>query len=420
MKKAKKFQTAMAAAIALGTVAVGLGAAPQNVAAQTVHRTAARVSLPRGVHLTVWSYWGLPEFTVVQQFAQKWAKAHGDTVTVINQSAVSGGYQFYATAARAGKGPDVAVAMPHDNLGLFREEGLIAPIPNNMINRKSYTPTEMNAVTFGGTAYAYPMSVQSTALFYNKKLIKTPPVTWAQFVKDANQHGFGFSQHNLYYDFAFISGMGGYIFGNHNGTLDPADIGLASPGAIKGFELLHAMDWSYHWMNPNTTGAISLAHFTSGKLGMMIDGPWDVSNDQKAKIDLGVAPLPKLPNGKPARPFIGVMTAMVNQRGHNIPSATALAQYLSTAPEIQFFRVNADLPALVNLQNSKEVQSNPFDAAFLKQAKVGIPMPNIPQMQAVWSAMGEIANIILGKVSPTAGAHDFVAQIKKGIQVQQG
>ena len=47
-------------------------------------------------------------------------------------------------------------------------------------------------------------------------------------------------------------------------------------------------------------------------------------------------------------------------------------------------------------------------------------MPNIPQMQAVWSAMGEISNIILGKVSPAAGAHDFVAQIKKGIQVQQG
>jgi len=419
MQRTKKLGLGLAATLVLSTALVGCSSQP-TAAPKTTAPVATSAALPRGVHLTLWSYWGVPEFTVVQQYAQKWAKAHGDTVTVVNQSKLPGSYQFYAMAARAGKGPDVVVAMPHDNLGLFREEGLLSPIPSTMINPHAYTPTEMSAVTFGGTAYAYPMSVQSTALFYNKALIKTPPVTWAQFVQDANKHGFGFSQHNLYYDFAFISGMGGYIFGTHNGALDPNDIGLASPGAIKGFALLHAMDWQYHWMNPNTTGAISLANFTSGKLGMMIDGPWDVTNDQKAKINLGVAPLPKLPNGKPARPFIGVMTAIVNQRGHNIPSATALAQYLSTAPEMQYFHVNADLPALVNLQHSKAVQSNPYDAAFLKQAVVGIPMPNIPQMQAVWSAMGEIANIITGKVSPATGAHDFVAQIKKGIQVQQG
>ncbi len=419
MQKTKKLGLGLAATIVLSTALAGCSSQP-TAAPKTTAPVATSAALPRGVHLTVWSWWGVPEFTVVQQYAQKWAKAHGDTVTVVNQSSNTNGFVIYSTAARAGKGPDVGLAMPHDNLGLFREEGLLAPIPNNMINPHAYTATEMNAVTFGGTAYAYPMSVQTTALFYNKSKIKTPPVTWSQFVQDANKNGFGFAQHNLYFNYAFIGGMGGYIFGSHNGALNPNDIGLASPGAIKGFTLLHAMDWQYHWMNPNTTGAISLANFTNNKIGMYISGPWDIPNVQKAKINLGIAPLPKLPNGKPATPFIGVMTALVNQRGHNIPSATALAQYLSTAPEMQYFHVNADLPALVNLQHSKAVQSNPFDAAFLKQAEVGVPMPNIPQMGVVWGAMGEIANIITGKVSPAAGAHYFVAQIKKGIQVQQG
>ncbi|PSR34889.1 MAG: maltose ABC transporter substrate-binding protein [Sulfobacillus benefaciens] len=397
----------------LGSSLVGCGASASAPPSATAN-------LAKGVHLTVWSYWGMPEFGVVQQYAKKWAKAHGDTVTVLNESAVTGSYQFYGTAARAGKGPDVVVAMPHDNLGLFQEEGLLAPIPSNMIHPADYTATEVKAVTFGNAAYAYPMSVQTTALFYNKNMIKSPPKTWSQFVNDANRFGFGYAQHNLYYDFAFIGGMGGYIFGTHNGKLSAQDIGLASPGAIAGFKLIRAMDATYHWMNPNTTGAISLSNFTSGKIGMMIDGPWDITNDQKAKINLGIAPLPTLPNGKPATPFIGVQTVLVNQRSHNIPSAMALAQYLASVPEMEYFHVNADLPALVTLQNSSVVQSNPYDAAFLRQAKVGVPMPNIPQMQAVWSAMTEIANIIRGQVTPAVGARDFVNQVKKGIQIQQG
>ena len=414
-----KSRIGLLAIIALSSAVTGCGG-QQTASPKPGVSVSGNEALPKGVHLTVWSWWGVPEFTVVQQYAQKWAKEHGDTVTVVNQSSNANGFSIYPTAARAGKGPDVGIAMPHDNLGLFQEEGLLAPIANQMINPHAYTMTEMNAVRIAGKIYAYPISVQTTALFYNKKMIKTPPVTWAQFVNDANQHGFGFAQHNLYFNYAFIGGMGGYIFGNHNGALDPADIGLSSPGAIKGFTLLRDMDSTYHWMNPNTTGAISLANFTRGSIGMYISGPWDIPNVQKGKINFGIAPLPTLPNNKPATPFIGVMTALVNQRGHNIPSATALAEYLSTVPEIQYFRVNADLPALIKLQQSAEVQRNAFDAAFLKQAQVGVPMPNIPQMQAVWGAMGEISNIIAGKVSPTTGARDFVTQIKKGIQVQQG
>ena len=44
-------------------------------------------------------------------------------------------------------------------------------------------------------------------------------------------------------------------------------------------------------------------------------------------------------------------------------------------------------------------------------------MPNIPQMQTVWTAMSVIADIINGKVSPAVGANDFVKDIKQGIKV---
>ena len=411
MKKHSKIGAAMTVALTLtGTLGISAG----SLAATHAVR---RDSIPSGIHLTVWSWWGTPEINVEKQLAAEWAKAHGDTVTV-TQVAASQGFQYFATAARAGKGPDVGFAMPHDNNGVFQEEGLLAPVTG--LNPKLYNPYTLQAVTIAGQQWAYPISVQSIALFYNKKLISTPPKTWAQFAADANKHGFGFAQHNLYYDFAYIGGMGGYIFQNNNGTLNPNKIGLDNAGAINAFALIRSMDTHYHWMNSNTTGNIAVSEFESGKIGMILDGPWDVSNMVKAKIDLGVARIPSLPDGKPATPFLGVMTAFVNARSHNIPAAQSLAQFMADAGQMHYFHVNDDLPALLPAQHNKAVQTNPVDAGFISALKYAIPMPNIPQMASVWSSMTIIANIVKGSTTPAAGAHQFVKNIETAIKVQQG
>jgi len=405
----KKFGVSMAVALALtGTMSVASGA---FAATKVEHRD----NVPRGVHLTVWSWWGKPEITVEQQLANQWGKMHGDTVTVVNQT---NPFQFFSTAARTGKGPDVGFAIPHDNNGVFQEEGLLAPVTG--LNAKLYNPYTYEAVTIAGQQWAYPISVQSIALFYNKKLIPTPPTTWAEFVKDANAHGFGYAQHNLYYDFAYIGGMGGYIFKDNHGTLNANDIGLNNAGSVAAFKLIHSFDWNYHWMNPNTTGNISVANFQAGKIGMILDGPWDLSNMQKAKIDVGVARIPDLPNGHPATPFLGVQTAVVNARSHNLVAAQSLAAYMADAGQMGYFKVNADLPAFLSLQKEAVVQNNQYDKGFISALKFAIPMPNIPQMSSVWSSMSIIANIIKGSITPQGGADQFVKNIKTAIKVQQG
>jgi len=376
---------------------------------------ALRGTIPSGIHLTVWSWWGKPEITIEQQLASQWGKLHGDTVTVVNQT---NPFQFFSTAARTGKGPDIGFAIPHDNNGVFQQEGLLAPV--TALNPKLYNPYTYEAVTIAGQQWAYPISVQSIALFYNKKLVPTAPTTWAEFEKDANEHGFAYAQHNLYYDFAYIGGMGGYIFKDHHGTLDPNDIGLNNPGSVAAFTLIHSFDWTYHWMNPNTTGNIAVAKFQSGDLGMILDGPWDLSKMQAAKIDVGVAQIPSLPNGQPATPFLGVQTAVVNARGHHIPAAQSLAAYLANAGQMGYFKANADLPAFLSLQNTPAVQTNVYDKGFISALKYAIPMPNIPQMNSVWGAMSIITNIIKGSISPEAGANQFVKNIKTAIKVQQG
>lgn len=411
----KKITSVTAGLSILGVSLVGCGSSPAGGS----NSSAGLGKIPSGKTITLWVWEGNPVLSDVTKIADAWAKKHGDKVMVVNQSTNPNGFQFYATAARTGKGPDVLFGMPHDNNGLFAQESLISPVPKGVFNPSLYPASVDQALKVNGQYYSLPNFVQTLALYYNKNLVKTPPTTWAEFVKSANQHGFMFAQHNLYYDYGFIGGMGGYVFRYHNGRLNPNNIGLNNAGAVKGFALIRSMDSRYHWMTPSTTGAVGMSQFTHGTLGMYIDGPWDVPNFQKAKIPYGVAPLPQLPNGRNMTPFLGVITTIVNSRSPYQSADWSLAKALDTASaQKSYFTLSQQIPALTSLENSAAIRNNPSFKAFSQEVPHSVPMPNIPQMQAVWNAMSVIKDIVNGKVTPKTGANDFVSNVKKGITVQ--
>lgn len=416
MKKWQKAATGVMTLSVLGGLVAGCGT---GNATSSTNTTKGNSSIPSGQTITVWSWQGGPELAAAKQLAAAWAKQHGDTVTVVDQSNNPNHFQFYATSARTGKGPDVVFGMPHDNNGLFQQEGLMSPVPQGLINASDYTPSEIAASTIAGQLYSLPVSVQTSALFYNTKDMSTPPTDWNSFVKDANQYGFGYDQANLYFNYAFIGGLGGYVFKNNNGTLDPNNIGLNNPGSVQAYQLMRDMVAKYHWMTPSTTGAIAKAQFSTGKIGMYISGPWDVADFNKAGVKYSIAPLPTLSNGNPATPFMGVITTFVNSHSKSQAADWSLALALSNADaQKQYFTASQQIPTLVSLQQASDIQSAPYFKAFADEVKNATPMPNIPQMQAVWTAMSVLNNIISGKISPQQGANDFVANIKKGIAVQ--
>ncbi|KPV40916.1 hypothetical protein AN477_21235 [Alicyclobacillus ferrooxydans] len=412
--------------LALGVVSIagllaGCGTSSSTGSSSTpTNQSSGSSSIPKGITLHVLSYWQPEEMTVIKQLAAQWGKEHGDTV-VVDQNSATGSNKFsnWAQAVRAGTGPDVAIAMPSDNLGTFYQEGLLAPA--TLMNPSDYPSSVAEGVKMGGKYYAYPVAAQSVALLYNKKEISTPPTTWSEFVADANKYGFNMAQEQFYYDYVFIGGMGGYIFKDNNGTLDPNDIGLANEGAVAGFQLLQDMDLKYHWMNPSVNQSIATTQFDNGKVGMFISGPWDVAAAQKAGIDVGVAPIPTLPNGKPGTPLISNLTAIVSDKSKNVAAAQSLAQYLTNASaELQYFKADADLPALSSLQSNSEITSNAIAKGFVDQLNTAVASPNIAQMQSVYSAQSIITSILNGKLTASAGAKQFVANIKSAISVQEG
>lgn len=424
MKKWQMTATGLMSLAMMGGLIAGCGTSSSGgsggAGGSNTSNSTAPASLPKGQTITVWSWAGGPQLVDVKKIATAWAKSHGDTVNVVDESANPKGFQFYATAARTGKGPDVVFGMPHDNNGTFAQEGLMAKVPNGVINTSNYDQNVMDAVSVNGTVYSVPVSVQAAALYYNKKLIPTPPTTWSQFVADANAHGFMYDQANLYFDYALIGGYGGYVFKDNNGTLNPNDIGLDNAGAVQAYQLMYDMDGGkYHWMTPSVNGSIALAQFTAGKIGMYVSGPWDTGNMEKAKIDYGLTPWPTLPNGKPATPFLGVITAFVNAKSQTQPADWSLVQALTNqTAQMNYFNDSQQIPADTTLQQSSTIQSNPAFKAFAAATKTAVPMPNIPQMQAVWTADTILQNIISGKVTPQQGGKDFVQNIQKGIVAQ--
>ena len=130
--------------------------------------------------------------------------------------------------------------------------------------------------------------------------------------------------------------------------------------------------------------------FNEGKAAGIIGGPWLVSGMEDAGINYGIVPLSdiKLPNGNGMAPFAGIQGAGVLKRA--LPEKKeAIAKVLKAmaSPEVGIDLANKSgcAPANSKAYDNEEVASNEMITAIQKTASTAQPMPNIPEMNAMWS-----------------------------------
>jgi arabinogalactan oligomer/maltooligosaccharide transport system substrate-binding protein len=346
------------------------------------------------VNLVVWSHLTEPEVAEVNKLAQEWAKKTGNKVEVLFDNT---GFQEYAAAAQAGKGPDIMYGLPHDNLGTFQKAGMLDQVPNGVINPADYEKVSIDAVSYDGKMFAVPVSMEAIALFYNKALVNEAPKTWDEFIKVAKEKGFVYDVKNFYHSFGFIAGMGGYVFKNTGGGLDPKDVGLGNDGAKAGLKLLDELVNTHKLMPIDINGDMAKAKFVSGKAALYLSGPWDIGAAKDAKLDFGVAPMPTLPNGKPFTPFVGVQAAFVAAGSKHKAEAWDLVKYLNENAPLVLFKTGNRIPVQKKYRDHADVKANAHLAAFGASAANGVPMPNIPAMSAVWDPAGKMIDLVLTK-----------------------
>lgn len=311
----------------------------------------------------------------------------------------------FITAAPTGEGPDIIIGA-HDWVGELAASGLLEEIILPPELQALFDPVSLEAFVYG-RLFGLPYAREGVGLLYNKALVPVLPATFEELIELARkltdptlpQYGFVVQNPDPYHGFPFISALGGYIFGyDAEGKLNPCDVGLDSPGAIAGAEIFQALfaeglipaglDWDT-WTSL----------FVEGRIAMVITGPWFVGRAKAAGIDIGVGPLPPI-RGKAPKPFVGVQGVMVSAFSPNLPAVyDFLFNYFATKKTmLALYAKDPRIPAFLPAYN--EVAADPILKGFAESIANGVPMPNIPQMSAVWGAWYD-AMALIGNLTAT-------------------
>ena len=357
--------------------------------------------------LTVWTHFGEGELGWLKAQAAAYTKASGNAVTIVSVPFDQIPDKFIQSAPK-GQGPDIVVTLPQDRLGQLAASGVIEPMDKYVTSKTDLDKTALSAMTYNGKLFGLPMFAEAVAIVYNKKLLPGGvPTNWDAFIKAAQSNtgngkfGFLVDLSNAYMNYGIFSAYGSYVFKDTGGTLNVKDVGLANAGADKAVSLLNDLRYKYNLIPEGVDGGVAKSAFTDGRLAMLMTGPWDMGDIKKAGIDYGIASLPT-PPGASAKwsPFVGVQGVMLNAYGKNKVAAANLAKALVSSPaQVAFNKAGGRIPA--SLSARVQLKADPVVVGFGKSISAGTPMPNVPQMSAVWGPWSNAVAQSVQKANPS-------------------
>jgi arabinogalactan oligomer/maltooligosaccharide transport system substrate-binding protein len=420
----------------IAAVIVGsLSLTAAHVSAATHSNAGAHApKLKHGITLTIWDGLEDVERPIEQQVANQWAKQYGDTVKVQTTADNKG---KMCVGAPSGNGADI-VGTPHDQVSYMQACGVLAPVPTSIwtaAQKKGYIPAALKATTLAGKTYAMPWAIETTGMFYNKSLIPASDfkpaagqkyLTWQTLIprlkKVAASKGvtaFGWDPGNFYYDYAFISAYGGYVFKySSKSGYNWQQVGLDQPAAVKGISFIGKLSnhGSYNLIQDSMTGSVGDGLFSKGQELIDWTGPWNEGNFTKANVSYNFAPLPAVDATHPMHPFSTIQVYALNKYSKYPAESASLLAYLTTHMQIPIFKLSGRIPVIKSLLASKTVTKDPVAAGLARAALTAQPIPNIPEMSQVWSPAGNAIGLVFkGQATASAAASTMTSQIKSAI-----
>ena len=323
----------------------------------------------------------------------------------------------FQAAAGAGKGPDI-FCWPHDRVGEWAKSGLIVPIKPPQRIKSEIEESAWKAFTWQGQLWGYPLAIEAVGLIYNKALVQVPPKSFDEVIaldkalEPGGRKALLWAYNQLFFSWPVLAGGGGYIFGRDaQGNLDPKQVGINSPGALVGAELMARLIKDGH-MPQGARYSDMEAQFASGKLAMMINGPWAWDNVKKAKIDFGVGAIPTIA-GRPAKPFVGVLGCMITAPSKIKDIAREFIEnHLLKVESLMMISADVPLGTPANKAYYQALSSDPNIRATMANALAGEPIPNIPEMGRVFPAMdAALEAISQGRQSPKEALDGAAARV---------
>jgi multiple sugar transport system substrate-binding protein len=294
---------------------------------------------------------------------------------------------------------------------------------------------ERDVATVNGRVIGIPALVDNLAVVYNKDLFAkahlappSPDWTWPQFVADAQkltdasikQYGTAYvtpgSEDTVWHWEALLWEAGGAI-------LNPSDTKAAfdSPAGLASLNTLRSMAVTDHSMYLDPTDSAYANLFNSGKIGMLVTGPWDLSGFPN--VHYGVQVMPSYPGTSAGHQTISGPDNWVifNNGASRVSTAEKFLLWMTAPAQVKYFSLHTgDLPTRASVADAPG-----FDAAMNKAlpgvstfidnlGNVRQARPQIatyPQISQVIGTM--VVAVLLGKQQPKAALAAAAAKVNQ-------
>jgi len=301
------------------------------------------------------------------------------------------------------------------------------------VNWNDFWVGERDVATVNGKVIGIPALVDNLAVVYNKTLfakahlpLPGPNWTWSQFVADAKkltnpgakQFGTAYvtpgTEDTVWHWEALLWEAGGHLLtaDNKKAAFDSA-AGLASLNTLR---TMAVTDKSMY-LDPTDSAYANL--FNSGKIGMLVTGPWDLS--AFPNVHYGVQIMPAYPGTSGGHQTISGPDNWVifNNGASQVSAAEKFLLWLTAPAQVKYWSLHTgDLPTRASVGNASgfsqqmdtqlpEVSTFVGNLANVKQARPQIPTyPKISQ--------------VLGKTQPQAALSSAAQQVNQILAAGSG
>ena len=273
--------------------------------------------------------------------------------------------------------------------------GILAPItdiiPQDELS--GYMDSTIQAATYKGTIYQLPIYYETLLFMYNRLYMKDEEVpkttdelyTYMQDNTKGGHYGFVEQHSTPYYAAGWLNGFGAEILTKEG---EPQ---LDSPQVISALEyhkkFVDLMPGETEYATVNTLFKEGMAHAT-------IAGPWLVPTVKASGMDVGIAKMPTIDEtGNPIAPYMGVqgMQVLKNAAEKKTDAVERVLRIIMDPQlEIDLAKASGCAPALEECYEKQEITSDEIVMAMKETAQHAVPMPNIPEMDVMWTVLGNL------------------------------
>lgn len=286
-----------------------------------------------------------------------------------------------------GQGPDLFI-FAHNMIGNWVEQGVLEPLSGLVDGEalKQFTPDSVKALVYRKNLYGLPLAFKSLVLFYNKKLVPTPPATMEELIAKAKElqteerPGLVYQAGGLYFHSMWIHAFGGVVFDDNH---VPAFDTQAHVDALKYVRALHA---EHKILPKGISGFMVTSLFNDGNAPFVFNGPWFrpeiVESD---KLAYGIAQIPPLADGKTPKPMLGVEALFITKTSTKKEAALKAALFLAGAESAGVRMRVGKQPVCHAATLEAGAAEDETMKVFMEQAKNAVLMDASPEMQLLWT-----------------------------------